>query len=138
MAVHSNNDYIDLSEIIYLDNNATTCEDKLVIESMINHLRSLNLYGNPSSSHLFVDSNRIIDLEHFRQVLKPETKLLTIMHSNNEIGSIQPIEEIINLPRKYGSSDIIIHSDASQSIGKVLIDVQSIGIDLLTICLITV
>ncbi|CAM4842249.1 unnamed protein product [Rotaria magnacalcarata] len=127
MAVHSNNDYIDLSEIIYLDNNATTCEDKLVIESMINHLKSLNLYGNPSSSHLFVDSNGIIDLEHFRQVLKPETKLLTIMHSNNEIGSIQPIEEIINLPRKYGSSDIIIHSDASQSIGKVLIDVQSIG-----------
>ena len=49
-------------------------------------------------------------------------------------GSIQPIEEIVKLCRKYGSSDLIIHSDASQSVGKVPIDVSQIGLDLLTIC----
>ncbi|CAF5034686.1 unnamed protein product, partial [Rotaria sp. Silwood1] len=46
------NKYSDISQIIYLDNNATTCEDKSVIESMINHLRCSNSFGNPSSSHL--------------------------------------------------------------------------------------
>lgn len=162
----------DLSNIIYLDNNATTCEDKSVIELMINHLKCSYSFGNPSSTHLFgieakylinesreqvrssinasssneiiftsggtesnnlsihsilksnlnnyqhiittpfehpsvinvltyfqksyqniqisfaqVDSNGIIDLQYFRQLLKPQTKLVTIMHSNNEIGS---------------------------------------------------
>jgi cysteine desulfurase len=56
------------------------------------------------------------------------------MHSNNEIGSIQPIEQIVQLCREYGSSDLIIHTDASQSIGKIPIDVSRLGVDLLTIC----
>ena len=50
-------------------------------------------------------------------------------------GSIQPMEEIINLCRKYGSSDLIIHNDTSRSAGKVSVDVSRIGLDLLTICL---
>ncbi|CAF2804449.1 unnamed protein product, partial [Rotaria sp. Silwood2] len=52
----------DISHIIYLDNNATTCEDKLVIESMINHLKCSNSFGNPSSSHLIgIKARDLID-----------------------------------------------------------------------------
>jgi cysteine desulfurase len=49
-------------------------------------------------------------------------------------GSIQPIEEIVQLCREYGPSDLLIHTDASQSLGKVPIDVTRLGVDLLTIC----
>lgn len=49
---HYDKEYSDLSKIIYLDNNATTREDKNVVESMINHLKTTNLFGNASSSHL--------------------------------------------------------------------------------------
>jgi cysteine desulfurase len=167
----SNDSEEDYSNLIYLDNNATTKEDKSVIELMIKHLKCQYSFGNPSSSHLFgtkakflidqsrehvknsinasnsseilftsggtesnnlairgiiknninipqhiittpfehpsvintlkyleklnekieisfvnIDSNGIIDLKHFQQLIKPQTKLVTIMHSNNEIG----------------------------------------------------
>jgi cysteine desulfurase len=103
--------------------------------SVINLLKHFqNSYENIEISFVKVDSNGIIDLQHFRQLLKAQTKLVTIMHSNNEIGSIQPLEEIVRLCREYGSSDLVIHTDASQSMGKVPIDVSRLGIDLLTIC----
>ena len=44
------------------------------------------------------------------------------------------MKEIVNICRRYGSSDLVIHTDASQSVGKVPIDVQRLGVDLLTIC----
>lgn len=50
------------------------------------------------------------------------------------LGSIQPIEQIVNICREFNSSDLFIHTDASQSVGKVSIDVQQLGVDLLTIC----
>jgi len=50
------------------------------------------------------------------------------------IGSIQPIEEIVNICRQQGPSDLLIHTDASQSVGKIPVDVQRLGVDLLTIC----
>ncbi|CAF1270778.1 unnamed protein product [Rotaria sordida] len=119
------NKYNDISHTIYSDNNITTCEDKSVVESMTDHLKCSNSFNNP------IDSNGIIDLEHFRQLLKPETRLVTTIHNNNEIGSIQSIEELVNLCREYGSFDVIIYSDALQSMGKLPIDVSRFGVDLL-------
>jgi len=56
--------------------------------------------------------------------------LVTIMHSNNEVGSIQPIAEISTICKKYG---VLFHTDAAQSIGKTSIDIQSLGADMMTI-----
>ncbi len=50
------------------------------------------------------------------------------------IGSIQPIEEIVTICRQYGTSDLLIRTDGSQSVGKIPVDVQRLGVDLLTIC----
>ncbi len=60
---------IDLSRIIYLDNNATTREDKSVIELMINHLKCSNSFGNPSSSHLYGNQSRYLIDEAREQVI---------------------------------------------------------------------
>jgi cysteine desulfurase len=81
------------------------------VANLLTHFQ--NSYENMKISCVKVGSNGIIDLQYFRQLLKPQTKLVTIVHSNNEIDSIQPIEEIVRLCHEYGSSDLIIHTDAS-------------------------
>lgn len=81
-------------------------------------------------SYAQVDEFGIVSLEEINQLIKPETILISIMHANNEVGSIQPIEEISVLAKKYG---ITFHSDAAQSIGKIECDVKKMGVDLLTI-----
>lgn len=62
--------------------------------------------------------------------MRPETILITIMHSNNEVGTIQPIEEISRIAKQHS---ITMHSDAAQSVGKVPVDVRSLGVDLLSV-----
>jgi cysteine desulfurase len=77
-----------------------------------------------------VGSSGIIDPQEIRRALRPETVLISVMHANNELGVIQPIEEIAGLASAAG---VRFHSDAVQSAGKVLIDVDSLGVDLLSI-----
>lgn len=62
--------------------------------------------------------------------LRPDTALISIMHANNEIGTIQPISEIAALTKARG---ILMHTDAAQSIGKIPVDVDALGVDLLTL-----
>jgi len=69
----------------------------------------------------------IIDVE---RAIKPDTVLITIMHSNNETGSIQPIEQISKLAKKH---DIVFHTDAVQSAGKIPVNTDKLGVDLLSI-----
>lgn len=76
-----------------------------------------------------VDEHGIIRIEDLRKALTDETILITVMHANNEVGSIQPIEEIGNIAREKG---IIFHTDAVQSLGKIPVDVRSMKIDLLS------
>lgn len=76
-----------------------------------------------------VDEHGIISIEDLRKALTDETILITVMHANNEVGSIQPIEEIGNIAREKG---IIFHTDAVQSLGKIPIDVRKMKIDLLS------
>ncbi len=68
--------------------------------------------------------------EAVARALRPDTVLVTIMHANNETGSIQPIAEIANIVRARG---ILLHTDAAQSIGKIPVDVDALGADLLTV-----
>jgi len=77
-----------------------------------------------------VDEYGIIKIEELKKAIRPETILITVMHANNEVGSIQPVEEIGRIAREKG---IFFHSDAAQSLGKITVDVQEMGVDLLSI-----
>ena len=79
---------------------------------------------------LAVDEEGIIDLEDLVKAIRPDTILISVMHANNEVGSIQPIAEIGKITREKG---ILFHVDAVQSLGKLPIDVVKMNIDLLTI-----
>jgi cysteine desulfurase len=74
-----------------------------------------------------VDGRGIVDPGEIRRALKPDTKLISVMHANNEIGVIQPIEEIAQIARDAG---VALHSDGVQSTGKIPVDVMKLGVDL--------
>ena len=77
-----------------------------------------------------VDKFGTVDVNFIRDVITPRTALITIMHANNEIGTIQPIEEIRQIARDKG---VLLHTDAVQSFGKLDVDVNNLGVDLLSI-----
>ena len=70
-----------------------------------------------------------VDVEQLRAAITPKTILISIMHANNEIGVIQPIEEIGAIAAEH---DIIFHTDATQTVGKIPVDVQKLGVHLLS------
>lgn len=78
---------------------------------------------------LGVDKYGMIDLDELREAMTPDTILVSIMHGNNEIGTLQPVGEIGRLCKERG---VLFHTDCCQTFGKVPIDVQAMGIDLLT------
>jgi cysteine desulfurase len=71
-----------------------------------------------------------VDPDDIRRALKPETVLISVMHANNELGTIQPIEEI---GRIATTADVLFHCDAVQAAGKLPLDVNRLGVDLLSI-----
>ena len=81
-------------------------------------------------TYLRVQTNGLLDLQRLEDSLTDKTILVSIMAANNEIGTIQPVEEIGRLTRKKG---ILFHSDATQAVGKIPIDVNQMGIDLLSL-----
>jgi len=76
-----------------------------------------------------VDKHGMIDIEGLEEAIREDTILISIMHANNEIGTIEPIEEIGKIARK---NNIIFHTDAVQSVGKIEVDVKKINMDLLS------
>lgn len=81
-------------------------------------------------TYLDVDEFGMVSVSDVEKAIRPETILITIMHANNEVGTIQPIEEIGALARARG---IVMHSDAAQSVGKVPVDVHAMNVDLLSV-----
>ena len=77
-----------------------------------------------------VDGKGLVDPDAVRKALERGTTLVSIMHSNNEVGSLQPIKEIAARTRERG---VLLHTDAAQSLGKVAVDVNDLGVDLLTL-----
>jgi cysteine desulfurase len=77
-----------------------------------------------------VGASGIVDPQDIRRALRPETILISVMHANNELGTIQPIEEI---GRIAAEADVYFHCDAVQSAGKLPLDVNRLGVDLLSI-----
>ena len=80
-------------------------------------------------TRLKVDKYGLVSSDDIRKAIKKETILVSIMHANNEIGTIEPIEEIGKICQEKG---VYFHTDAAQSFGKILIDVNKMNIDLLT------
>jgi len=83
-----------------------------------------------SVTYLPVQSSGLIDLNDLQKAIGPETVLVSIMAVNNEIGVIQPLDEIGKICRKAG---VFFHTDAAQAVGKIPLDVESMNIDLLSI-----
>src|SRR5260370_25396943 len=81
-------------------------------------------------TYLRTDSQGLIDLDELRRAIRPETLLITIMHANNELGTVQPLGEIGRFAKE---ADVYFHTDAVQSAGKIPIDVNALHADLLSI-----
>ena len=81
-------------------------------------------------TYISVDKFGVIDLDELRKSLTDKTILISIMHANNEVGTIEPIQEIAKIARERG---IYFHTDAVQTAGKVPIDVKESGIDMLSL-----
>ena len=81
-------------------------------------------------SYVSVNENGIINLEELKSMIKPTTILITIMFANNEIGTIQPIEEIGKIAKE---NNIYFHTDSVQAVGNIRIDVQKMNIDALSL-----
>jgi cysteine desulfurase len=81
-------------------------------------------------SFLPVDGTGRIDPADLRRAITPRTVLISIMHANNEVGTIEPIEDFARIAHEH---NILIHTDAAQSVGKVSTDVNELGVDLLSV-----
>lgn len=77
-----------------------------------------------------VDRQGLVDPAALRKALDRKTTLVSIMHSNNEVGTLQPIREITALAHEHGA---LMHTDAAQSLGKVAVNVEELGVDLLSV-----
>jgi cysteine desulfurase len=77
-----------------------------------------------------VDGTGCVDPDDVRRAIQPDTLLITVMHANNEVGTIQPIEACARIAREHG---IAFHTDAAQSVGKIATRVEELGVDLLSI-----
>lgn len=81
-------------------------------------------------TYLPVDEQGLVSVSDLEKAITDKTILVTIMHSNNETGTIQYIEEIAEICKRH---NVLFHTDASQSVGKVPIDVKELGVDFLTV-----
>jgi cysteine desulfurase len=98
-------------------------------DAVLNACRALEARG-VSVTYVSAGRDGIVGPDAVRSAIRPETALISVMHANNEIGTLQPIEEI---GRIAAEADIPFHTDAVQSAGKIPIDVNRFGVDLLSL-----
>jgi cysteine desulfurase len=98
-------------------------------EAVLNTLKALGRRGWKTTL-LPVDQSGVVAVDALRQALTDDTALVSIMHANNEIGTIQPIAELARAARERGA---LFHTDAVQSAGKIPIDGRTLGVDLLSV-----
>jgi cysteine desulfurase len=77
-----------------------------------------------------VDGQGMVDPDAVRRAITGQTAVISIMHANNEVGTLQPIREIARIARERG---VLLHTDAAQSLGKVTVNVNELGVDLLSV-----
>lgn len=103
----------------------TSIEHKAVLDACT-HLERIGA----EITYLPVNKEGIVDLNELEETIKPTTILISVMYANNEIGVLQPVKQIAGLAKKH---NIIFFSDATQAVGKIEVDVQKDGIDLLAL-----
>jgi cysteine desulfurase len=104
----------------------TSAIEHPAVLSTVKHLETLGF----EATYIPVDSEGIIRLADVEKALRPNTKLITVMHANNEIGTVQPVEEIGKLANERG---VAFHTDAIQTASKVPLDVRNLRADFLSI-----
>ncbi len=106
-----------------------------VITSQIEHpatlapCRFLERLG-ATVTYVPVDGSGLVDPDDIRKAISKETFLISVMHANNEVGTIQPIPDIAKIARAHG---VLLHTDAAQSVGKIATRVDELGVDLLSV-----
>jgi cysteine desulfurase len=98
-------------------------------EAVLNTLKALGRRGWRTTL-LPVDQTGIIAPDRLREAITDDTAVVSVMHANNEIGTIQPVADLAAIAHEHGA---IMHTDAVQSVGKIPVDVQSLGVDLLSL-----
>jgi len=98
-------------------------------EAVLNTLKALARRGWRTTI-LPVDQSGIVSPDRLREVITDDTALVSVMQANNEIGTIQPIAEMAAIAHERGA---LLHTDAVQSVGKISVDVRSLGVDLLSL-----
>jgi cysteine desulfurase len=91
---------------------------------------SLERWHDVDVTYLPVDRHGLVRPDDVAAALTSRTVLVTIMHANNETGTLQPVRAIAAVARRHG---VLVHTDAAQTVGKVPVDVDDLGVDLLTI-----
>ena len=109
--------------------------DRHIITSSIEHPSVLEVClflerRGASVTRLPVDKDGFVDPADVGSAIRPDTVLVSVMHANNETGAIQPISEISDIAHSRG---VLVHTDAAQSAGKIRVDVDDLGVDLLTV-----
>jgi len=104
---------------------ATTIEH----EAVLNTLKALARRGRPTTL-LRVDGTGIVAPDALKEALTDDTAIVSVMHANNEIGTIQPILELARIAHDRGA---LLHTDAVQTAGKVTVDIKALEVDLLSI-----
>jgi len=108
-----------------------------IITSKIEHPSVIKLLQDMEKdsyevTYLDVDCDGVVDLEQLKSAIKENTKLISVMYVNNEIGSIQPVQEIVSIVRE-NSRKAKVHVDAVQAFGKLRINVKELGADMVSI-----
>ncbi len=98
-------------------------------EAVVNTVKALGRRGWRTTV-LAVDQTGIVDPEAVEAAIDDTTSVVSVMHANNEIGTIQPVAEIARRVRARG---VVVHTDAVQSVGKIPVDVKALGVDLLSL-----
>ncbi len=98
--------------------------------AVLNTCRALERVHGFRVTYLPVDESGLVSLEGVEAAIDEQTVLITVMHANNETGTLQPIVEIAKIAHSHG---VLVHTDAAQSVGKIPTRVEELGVDLLTV-----
>ncbi len=105
-------------------------ENGHAITTSVEHSAVLKSCAQLKAMQVPVDSRGVVDPDEIRRAIRPDTRLISVMHANNETGVIQPLREIGAIAREHG---IVMHSDGVQAAGKLALDVTALGVDLYSI-----
>lgn len=119
--------------------HAAKCGDGLVVASAFEHhavlhtLEAMERSGTRRAVLVAPGTNGIVDPAEIGRRVSSTTNMVTVMAANNEVGTLQPIQEISKEIRKRGSKLTVFHTDAVQAIGHIPVDVQKMGVDMLSL-----